>query len=675
MTPLPRDTRDTWLLLGLIGWTVMPHLWRQPLWLAVLCVGVLLWRGWLAARQAPLPRRWVLLALLLLLGVLTWQSQRTLVSRDAGVLLLVSLMALKTLEMRAQRDAMLLFFLGFFVVLTNFLYSQSLALAAAMALAVWGWLTVLTLAHMPAGRPTLASAAGLALRATAWGTPVMLALFLLFPRLAPLWSVPGDGAVTGLSDSMQPGDVAELALDDSVALRLRFEGRPPPAASLYLRGPVLVRQDGRRWRTAPGLGESSRSSTVSTEGPGLGYEITIEPGRTRSLPLLELTPNAPAGLPPELSNELRQEPGLQWSLNVPTSARLRLQARAWPQGRLSGDLGRGERRVLLSLAPGAHPRMRAWAQSLLDTSPSLQQAGPLAWAQTVLRHVREQPFRYTLSPGPYEGDVVDEFWFDRRAGFCEHYASAFVVAMRALGVPARIVTGYQGSDPQPVDGYLVVRQSNAHAWAEIWVEGQGWLRVDPTAAVAPERIERGRALPAPTGLVAGTLDTVSPGLSLVLRQWAEALDNRWNQWVLGYGRQEQYRLLEDLGFETPDMATLGRALAVLMALAATAGAVWVWLDRRRRTPWQRLQAWLIQELDRLDVVADDTMSPAAMARQLQQRHGASAAPLVAQLDALQAWRYAPAVAGTPQPRASWRDWQRRLRQARRAVALPDASSR
>lgn len=674
MTPLPRDTRDTWLLLGLIGWTVMPHLWRQPLWLAVLCVGVLLWRGWLAARQAPLPRRWVLLALLLLLGVLTWRSQRTLISRDAGVLLLVSLMALKTLEMRAQRDAMLLFFLGFFVVLTNFLYSQSLAVAAAMALAVWGWLTVLTLAHMPAGRPTLASAAGLALRTTAWGAPVMLALFLLFPRLAPLWSVPGDGAVTGLSDSMQPGDVAELALDDSVALRLRFDGPPPPAASLYLRGPVLVRQDGRRWRAAPGLGEPGRSSELRTQGPGLGYEITIEPGRNRTVPLLELTPDAPAGLPPELAKQLRLEAGLHWSLNSPTSARLRLQARAWPQARLSGELGRGERRALLALTPGAHPRMRAWAQALLDGEPALRQAGPAAWAQAVLRHVREQSYRYTLSPGPYEGDVVDEFWFDRRAGFCEHYASAFVVAMRSLGVPARIVTGYQGSDPTPVDGYLVVRQSNAHAWAEIWIDGEGWLRVDPTAAVAPERIERGRALATPTSLVAGTLDTVSPGLSLVLRQWAEALDNRWNQWVLGYGRNQQYRLLEALGVETPDMTTLGRVLAALMALAALAAAVWAWLDRRRRTPWQRLQTWLIHELDRLDVVVDETTSPAAMARQLHRRHGAAAAPLVAELDALQAWRYAPAVAVPPQSRASWRVWPGRLRQARRALRLPVGSS-
>ncbi|MBN8487287.1 MAG: DUF3488 domain-containing transglutaminase family protein [Burkholderiales bacterium] len=591
MSALPRDTRDTWLLLGLIGWTVLPHLWRQPLWLAVLCVGVLAWRGWLAARQAPLPRRWVLLAMLVLLAVLTWRSQRTLLSRDAGVLLLVSLMALKTLELRAQRDAMLLFFLGFFVVLTNFLYSQTLAVAVAMALAVWGWLTVLTLAHMPAGRPSLASAAGLALRATAWGTPVMLALFLLFPRLAPLWSVPGDGAVTGLSDSMQPGDVAELALDDSVALRLRFDGATPPASALYLRGPVLVHEDGRRWRAASGALSPPSTAEIRTEGPALDYEVTIEPGRTRSLPLLELTPQAPEGLPPELASALRREAGLHWSLHHTTSTRLRLSARAWPQARLVGEPSRQERRALLGLAPGSHPRMRAWTRALLQESASLQQAGPRAWALAVLRHVREQDYRYTLSPGPYEGDVVDEFWFERRAGFCEHYASAFVVAMRSLGVPARIVTGYQGADPQPVDGYLVVRQSNAHAWAEIWIDGEGWLRVDPTSAVAPERIERGRALPTPGGLVAGTLDTVSPGLRLMLRQWIETLDNRWNQWVLGYGRNDQYRLLEQLGFSSPDMATLGRALALLMGLVALAGAVWAWLDRHRRTPWQRLQTW------------------------------------------------------------------------------------
>jgi hypothetical protein len=212
---------------------------------------VLAWRAVLAWRDAALPGRWPLLAVLLLAAGLTWREHHTLLGRDAGITLLVVLMALKTLELRARRDALVVFFLGFFLVLTQFLYSQSLLSAAAMLLSVWGWLTALTLAHMPAGRPPLREAAGTALRAALLGLPVMLALFLLFPRIPPLWSMPGDGARTGLSDHLRLGDVAELAQDDSVALRLRFEGPPLPLAQLYLRGPVLSRYDGQSWQAEP----------------------------------------------------------------------------------------------------------------------------------------------------------------------------------------------------------------------------------------------------------------------------------------------------------------------------------------------------------------------------------------------------------------------------------------
>ena len=279
---LPREARDTLFLLLVIGWTIAPHLWHLPARCGLLAGAILLWRARLALAQARLPSRWIVAAVLVLAGALTLWSQRTLLGRDAGVTLLVVLMSLKTLELRARRDAMVVFFLGFFLVLTNFLYSQSLPVALAMLVSVWGLLTALVLAHMPVGRPPLLQAAGLAGRAALLGAPLMVALFLLFPRIGPLWGIPQDAVgKSGLSGTLRLGGVAEVASDDSVALRLRFFGPPPPPNALYFRGPVLAAFDGVEWTRGsssfpPALRPPARLELI---GAPLRYEITIEPSR------------------------------------------------------------------------------------------------------------------------------------------------------------------------------------------------------------------------------------------------------------------------------------------------------------------------------------------------------------------------------------------------------------
>lgn len=665
---LPRDTRDTFFMLGLIAWTVAPHLARLPLGVGGLCLAVLVWRAVLAWRDAALPGRGPLLAVLLLAAGLTWREHHTLLGRDAGITLLVVLMALKTLELRARRDALVVFFLGFFLVLTQFLYSQSLLSAAAMLLSVWGWLTALTLAHMPAGRPPLREAAGTALRAALLGLPVMLALFLLFPRIPPLWSMPGDGARTGLSDHLRLGDVAELAQDDSVALRLRFEGPPLPLAQLYLRGPVLSRYDGQSWQAEPWPRRPPVPDHVTSFAPppraGLRYEMTLEPLRIAWLPLLDYATTPPQTKPPLTGLRPPDDDSLQWRLRSPLGERTRLTAVAAPGRPEGGVLSRWDRLQLTSLPPGLHPRTRAWARALA-AQPGLLHADAQTLVQAVLRHLREDGYAYTLSPGPYEGDAIDEFWMDRKLGFCEHYASAFVVVMRSLGVPARIVTGYQGADPAPVDGYWVVRQSNAHAWAEYWQDGQGWLRADPTAAVAPDRVLRSSALRPAPGLVMGTLDSVSPGLRLQLRRWLETWDNHWNQWVLGYGRQQQFQLLRDWGWPEVDAAALARLLVLCLSGLGLAGAAWAWWDGRRQAPWPRLQRRLARRLARWGVVLAPADSPAALARRLAERHGQAVAPMVEALQALQRQRYAPGPAA-----ATLSTWWRTFRAAERRCAPP-----
>ena len=245
---LPREARDTLFLLGVIAWTVMPHLPNVPVWCGVLTAVVLLWRARLALTNAPLPGRWVLVAVLALAAGLTLWSFKTLLGKEPGVTLAVVLMALKTLELRARRDAFVVFFLGFFLVLTHFLFSQSLAVAAAMLASVWGLLTALVLAHMPVGQPSLRKAGSLALRTALLGAPIMVLLFVLFPRIGPLWGVPQDaGGKTGLSNSMRMGTMAQIAQDDRIAMRIKFEGAAPPPQAMYFRGPVFARFDGKTW--------------------------------------------------------------------------------------------------------------------------------------------------------------------------------------------------------------------------------------------------------------------------------------------------------------------------------------------------------------------------------------------------------------------------------------------
>jgi len=671
---LPREARDTLFLVAVSAWTLAPHLWRKPAWLGLGVVALLAWRVHLAVQSRPLPGRWTIIALLALAAGMTAWREGTLLGKDAGVSMLVVLMALKTLELRARRDAMVVFFLGFFLVLTHFLYSQSLLTALAMGVAVWGLMTALVLAHMPAGRPALRQAGAVALRAAAFGTPVMVALFLLFPRIGPLWGLPSDAVGrTGLSGTLELGGVAEIAADDSIALRVRFDGPAPAPSALYFRGPVLSWFDGRTWmRDAPtGSGRAPwmlmLPPDLETTGPRQRYEMTLEPSRLPLLPLLEGT-TGPLGITPaDALQAIEMRADLQWQVSPPVSSVIRVQAQAASSFRHGTRAGSYALRELVDLPAGFNPRTMAWAAEL-RSNPQLTTADARTLANAVLAHIRSAGFLYTFAPGTYGRDAVDEFWLDRRAGFCEHFASAFVVVMRALDVPARIVTGYQGADPTPVDGWWVVRQQYAHAWAEIWQPGEGWLRVDPTAAVAPDRIARSRNLTPPRGLVGQAFADVNPELLRTLRRTWERLDQRWNQWVLGYSRAQQFSLLERLGVQTPSLLDLARALLGLMVAAALAGLAWAAWHRRRRSPWQRTQATVARGLQRLGVPCPPHEGPRAWGQRVREVLGPGAEPLVQALLELERLRYGPqADAGARVPP----QWLRRFRhQVEVARGLP-----
>jgi protein-glutamine gamma-glutamyltransferase len=345
--------------------------------------------------------------------------------------------------------------------------------------------------------------------------------------------------------------------------------------------------------------------------------------------------------------------------------RVRVQAQAWlrhQHGPRQEVLGL---RDLMDLPGGFNPRTLTWAAAL-RRQPALANADARTLADAVLAHIRMGGYSYTMEPGPYDKDAIDEFWLDRKLGFCEHFASAFVVVMRAMGVPARIVTGYQGTDALPQDGYYIVRQRNAHAWAEIWQAGEGWIRVDPTAAVAPERVQRGRRLNPAPGFVGNTLGALNPALAQQLRDAIETLNNRWNQWVLNYSRGQQFDLMKQLGFQTPSWQDLATLLIVLLCSVSLAGAAWAWWDRQRQDPWQRLQRRVQARLLALGVVVQAHHAPRARAARVREALGARGEAVAQLLEALDRSRYA----GDDSHRSShtrWRSWWRSFHGAARVA--------
>lgn len=661
---LPRETRDTLFLLAVVAWVILPQVAHLPVWASVLAAAVLVWRGWLALQGRPLPGRWWLVALLLVTLAATWATHRTLLGRDAGVTLVVMLLTLKTMELRARRDALVIFFLGFFAMLTNFFYSQSLPVAAAMLVALLGLLTALVNAHRPVGQPSLRESAGVALRMALAGAPVMIALFVFFPRFAPLWGIPSDALTgrSGLSSSMQVGNVAELALDEGIAMRIKFDGAPPPQRELYFRGPVLTRFDGRNW-TSRGGGDGFDAAVapgpadLQVSGEPIRYEVTLEPSNRPWLLTLDV-----AGTPPQLppNRHARMTADMQWLAYRPITDLLRYRAESHPQFRygLTGWDQRPRRDFSadLQLPNGFNPRTLALAEELRQSTGG----DPDALVRAALERLRTGGYTYTLEPGVVGQHTADEFWFDTKAGFCEHISSAFVVLLRAAGVPARIVTGFQGGEVNPVDRYWTVRNADAHAWTEVWFADRGWVRIDPTGSVMPGRIGQYQRLRAPDGVVAGAIGTFSPTLLAQLRAGWEAVNNHWNQWVLNYTQSRQFDLLKSLGFDSPSWQDLARIIAGLLAAAALGGFAWARWERSQHDPWLRL---LARARRRLGEAGIDT-PPQAPPRALVQPVAQSTLPpelrqqLTDWLLALERLRYAPATAGSASLATLQREFQR-----------------
>jgi transglutaminase-like putative cysteine protease len=426
---------------------------------------------------------------------------------------------------------------------------------------VMGWLTA-TMVSLQDHRGYLAPerAVRIASLLMVQAVPLMLALFLFFPRIqGPVFGLPEaiSTGVTGLSDNMSPGDLANLGLSDEVAFRVEFHTPPPPTPQMYWRGPVLWDFDGRTWTM--GNVASALERAPGQRPDTIQYTVTLEPHHMRWLFAIDLPDRVPAGAKLTADYQLLND--------RPVRVRQRYEMSSRLASLIKEQESPAALRRALRLPSGSNPRAVELGRQI-----RAQSATDLEAVNSVLNIFRTQLFFYTLVPPELGRYPVDEFLFETRRGFCEHYASAFVFVMRAAGVPARVVTGYQGGEMNPLGDYLIVRQSEAHAWAEVWLEGQGWRRVDPTAAVSPARIEVGVAAALPQGEPLPLAVRSDLRFLKQLRFTLDAVTNSWNQWVLGYTPDRQLHLMERLGLGKPTWQRLivllmGMAGAVLLALA------------------------------------------------------------------------------------------------------------
>ena len=566
------SNRELMFLFSVISLSVAPHFMHTNIWVTLFFIATLCYR--MAAIVLPqlLPGKLLLfLITMVAVGVIIVNHAQLLDWRVAVELLIV-MVGLKLLELRKRRDLYVTLFLGYFTVASNFLFNQSLLLAVWLFLVVVGLTAVLLEASRSQSLQRPLKTAALSLSLLLQAVPIMVALFLFFPRLsAPLWNLGPDQhrAVTGLGDSVSPGSISELIQSRAVAFRVDFEGAVPAPPLRYWRGPVMWDSDGTSWTRGEPL--TQRQVKYIAQGEPLDYSVTLEPGGGRWLLALDL----PVAPPPHAT----MQSDFQLIADNPVTQRLRYQMRSHLHYN-TGDISASERGRALQLPANITSRMRELVQRWQSEALS-QSVGDAAVVTEALRFFRQQPFYYTLYPPLLEHNPVDEFLFESRRGFCEHYASSFVTMMRVAGIPARLVTGYQGGEINPLGGHLVVRQSDAHAWAEVWISGAGWLRIDPTAAVAPERVERPFDVDFDdAGIVGSPIQFTlaeSGFLKNLARQFRlgrDAVNASWHRWVLGYSKQKQGRILDLLGLGFARGAAVAIVASIVVLISLFAALLW-----------------------------------------------------------------------------------------------------
>ena len=559
MKARPRGTDGS--LLNSLPWTlaalvvsIAPHVPFLPVWVTAAFLGCAGWRYYVEMRRRPLPSTWLRagLALGCFLGVLATYSSISGVG--PGSALLAVMAALKLLETRKRRDQFVLLFLSIFLVMSALLREQYVwsvpYMIAAVLVIMTAWLRM-SAGESQTARQSFATGG----RLLAYAAPLAIVMWIFFPRIStPFWAVPIDTsrATSGLSETMSPGDISSLSMSDAVAFRVRFDGVIPEPRDRYWRGLVLTRFNGRTWTgREPSISRLARDQ-IEPRGEPVEYEVTLEPTQQQWVFALDM--------PMEWSlPQTFMGPQQQLARSIPIDQRIQYDVVSYPDFRVGTELSTLYRNWYSELPESGNMRTRELARRMRDEAGSDR-----AFVEAVLRMLHEQEFFYTLEPPPLGSNPVDRFLFDTRRGFCEHYASAFSVMMRSVGIPARIVLGYQGGEVNPLGGHLIVRQSDAHAWTEIWIDNLGWWRVDPTAAVAPERVDIGAGEAALDGIgEAWGFSAPSRWVYQVSMAW-DAVNAKWNEWVLGYGPDTQNAFMQWLGMHEPTWRKMMLTLVILV---------------------------------------------------------------------------------------------------------------
>ena len=584
---IPRNAL-LWLLVAQLL-VIAPHLLHIPLWIAGLWVLCAVWRVQVYRTRWRLPRSIVKVGMMTSAAFAVYLSRGSLIGLDAGVALLITAFTLKLVELRTRRDALVLVFLGFFAVVTSYLYNDSLLAALYSLLPVIALLAAWTGLQQGSGRTKVSASLRLSLKLLGQAIPLALLLFVFFPRMEPLWSLPqpGDKGKTGLSSQMSPGDMAELSQSTELAFRATFDGPIPAQNQLYWRALTMPLFDGRSWRVAS-FNSELPSGQWRKQGPSQGYSVIMQPSGQPWLFSLDISETQ--------QPDVRMLADFSLRRSRPVRSTYLYEAQVWPQAVANPRLSAAERKANLQLPRPGNPRSREWARQLRE-----QYADDHQLVQAVLLHFNREPYHYTLKPPLLGENSVDQFLFDTKKGFCEHYSSAMTFTLRAAGIPARVVTGYQGGEVNPAGNYVQVRQMDAHAWIEYWLPETGWQRADPTFQVAPERIEQG--LQEALGDEIDLLDTgvFSPmryrhvAWINQLRMGWENLNHGWQSKVLGYQRDRQQAWLRQMLGEV-NWQHIGLGLVSGMALLLGIFALWIikpW--QQRAEPGQRM----LQAFDRL----------------------------------------------------------------------------
>lgn len=550
---IPRNSLA--LLMVAQAVVVIPHIAQLSAWIIAVCLLCGVWRTRVYQGRSGYPSRGAK-ALLVVLGTVgAFVSAPVAFSLEVFVSLLVLAFAFKLVEMSSRRDAVIVIFLCYFIIAAEFLFNQSLAIAAYELLAtIVVTAAMIGLNQMHSDVKPLASAR-LAGSLVLQAVPLAVVLFLFFPRLMPLWTMPVPGnAATGLAEAMTPGDIADLSQSDEPAFRAEFEGTIPDYRELYWRAVVYSDFKDGTWKIGDGIDETAEIVDVA-DAREVTYEVMMHPTSRKWLYTLDV--------PVEQDARATELSDFRLETEHPVVSTFRYRVRSVMGNIMGPKLSPLMRERETRLPEGDNPAMRAFARKLREQSGSVED-----FAEALMQQIRNEPFVYTLSPPVLPAlNSIDTFWFETRRGFCAHYAGAFVFAMRAAGIPARLVGGYLGGEINPIGGYLMVRQYDAHGWAEVWIEGRGWVRYDPTGAVAPERIESGLASALTeeerlnlTLLAAARLDAGS--LAGQMLRMLDSVEHRWNLFVVGYDGNVQKAFIRDwLGDVKP--ARIGLVMIVL----------------------------------------------------------------------------------------------------------------